>query len=114
MRRRPPCSNTWRPFLQWSIAAAPILGALSDTIGRKPVLLGTLALVACVHSFAAMVPSVTSIALSKFVCSLVIGLYFMTTSAILADTYRDFPAMLASATGLLTAIIFGGLSLASS
>lgn len=92
------------------IAAAPIMGALSDTIGRKPVLLGMLALVVCVLCLTAGVPSVALIALSKFACSLVVGLFFMTTSAVLADAYRDWPALLASATGLLTAAIFGGSS----
>jgi len=94
----------------FEIVISPVVGALSDTFGRKPMLLGTFAAVALVQSITALSPTVQSIAVSKFVCSLVSGLFFLTSGAILADSYQSSPGKLAASTGLLTALIFGGSS----
>ena len=94
----------------FEIIVSPVLGAASDTFGRKPILLGTLASVVVVQSLTAFMPTVELIATSKFVCSLVVGLFFLTSGAILADAYRSSPGRLAAASGMLTALIFGGSS----
>ncbi len=92
------------------IAVAPVAGGLADTFGRKPVLLTTLSAVCAANTLAAATPTVATVAISKFVNSMSIGLFFLSSGAILADAYREDPAKLAKASGLLFAVVNGGLS----
>ena len=93
------------------IGLSPIFGGLTDSLGRKPVLIGML-LIACLSNVATAVwPSVALVALSKFVASLVIGIFFLAAGAILADNFRGEPAKLASASGILFALVNGSFGL---
>jgi len=87
------------------IGLSPICGGLTDSIGRKPVLIGML-LAGCLSNLAVAVwPSVALVALSKFVASLVVGIFFLAAGAILADNFRSEPAKLASVSGVLFALV---------
>lgn len=70
------------------IALSPIVGGLSDSMGRKPVLVAALVCASLANAVAAIAPSVASVALAKFVGSLVVGTFFLTAGTILADRYR--------------------------
>lgn len=93
------------------IALSPLIGGLTDSVGRKPVLLATVASVFAANLATAVWPSVPLIALSKFVSSLVVGIFFLSAGAILADRLRSEPAKLASASGKLFAVVNGGFGL---
>jgi len=90
------------------IAFSPLVGSLTDSIGRKPVLLVTCFSVFAVNLATAVCPTVPLIALSKLVSSLVVGIFFLAAGAILADRLRDDPAKLAAASGSLFAVVNGG------
>ena len=55
------------------IGLAPVVGGLSDSMGRKPVLVGTLAVSLLAGIAAAVAPTVATIALQKFVNGAVVG-----------------------------------------
>ena len=63
------------------IALSPLIGSLTDSVGRKPVLLVTVASVAAVNLATAVCPTVPLIALSKLVSSLVVGIFFLAAGA---------------------------------
>ena len=92
------------------ICLAPVIGALSDSIGRKPVLLLTLGAVCFFNGIAALTPCVPLIAISRFVCNLVVGLFFLASGATLGDAYRTQPGKLAAASGTLYALVNGGFA----
>ena len=68
------------------IFISPLVGALTDAVGRKPVLVGTLAAACACKLAAAIQPSVASIAASMFVGQIATGLFFLSSGAILGDT----------------------------
>ena len=90
------------------IGLSPLVGSLTDSVGRKPVLLVTCFSVFAVNLATAVWPTVPLIALSKLVSSLVVGFFFLAAGAILADRLRDDPAKLAAASGSLFAVVNGG------
>ena len=92
------------------ILLAPVIGALSDSIGRKPVLLLTLAAVLLLNGVVAFAPSVALIVASRFVCNLVVGLFFLSSGAALGDAYRKNPGQLAAASGVLYALVNAGFA----
>jgi len=93
------------------ILLAPIIGGLTDSVGRKPVLLGTLASALLANAAAALAPSVATVALAKFVGGAVVGVFFLAAGAILADRYRSEPKQLAAASGVLFALVNAGFGL---
>ena len=92
------------------ILLAPLVGALSDSIGRKPVLMLTLLAVLVVNSVAACFPVVPLIVASTFVSKCVVGLFFLSSGASLGDAYRTDPAKLAGASGTLFALVNAGFA----
>lgn len=70
------------------IMLAPIVGGLTDSVGRKPVLLGTLFTTLLANAAAAVAPSVGTVALAKFLGGAVVGIFFLASGAILADRLR--------------------------
>lgn len=92
------------------ILLAPIVGALSDAIGRKPVLLLVLGSVMLTNLVAAAFPSVAMISISRLVCNAVVGLFFLAGGATLGDAYRNAPGKLAAASGVLYALVNGGFA----
>jgi len=90
------------------IGLSPIVGGLSDSVGRKPVLVGTLAVSLLAGIFAAVSPSVATISLQKFVNGAVIGIFFLAAGAILADKFRTEPQKLAASSGVLFALVNAG------
>jgi MFS transporter, DHA1 family, tetracycline resistance protein len=93
------------------IGLAPIIGGLSDSMGRKPVLIGTLASALLASIAVAIAPSVATVALAKFVGSMVVGIFFLAAGAILADQYRTEPSKLAAASGILFALVNAGFGI---
>lgn len=93
------------------ILIAPIVGSLSDSVGRKPVLSAVLMLVLAASSAVAAVPCVATVVIAKLVGSLVVGLFFLSASSILGDAYRGSPKSLAAASGLLFALVNGGFGI---
>lgn len=93
------------------ILLAPLVGALSDSIGRKPVLMLTLLAVLVVNSAAACFPVVPLIVASTFVSKCVVGLFFLSSGASLGDAYRTDPAKLAGASGTLFAVVNAGFAM---
>lgn len=93
------------------IVLAPIVGALADSYGRKPVLLGVLGAVLCSNGFAFANPTSTAAILAtKFVGSLVVGLYFLAAGAMLGDAYKTKPGQLAASSGVLYALVNVGFA----
>jgi DHA1 family tetracycline resistance protein-like MFS transporter len=92
------------------IIVAPILGAATDTLGRKLVLTGTLASVALVNGLVALHPSVPLLMVSKYISMMGTGLFFLSAGAILGDKYRKDPTKLAGASSLLFALVNGGFA----
>ena len=93
------------------IALSPIMGGLSDSVGRKPALLGTMGCALVANSAAALSPTVPLVLLSKFVSSIVAGTFFLNGGAFLADNYRNTPKKLAAASGVLFALVNLGFCL---
>ena len=93
------------------IALSPIIGGLTDSLGRKPVLVGTLISALAANAAAAIAPSVATVALAKFVGGAVIGIFFLASGAILADAFRTDPKKLAAASGVLFALVNGGFGI---
>lgn len=93
------------------IVLSPLVGGLTDSVGRKPVLLITVASVFAANLATAVCPTVPLIALSRFVSNLVVGIFFLSAGAILADRLRAEPAKLAAASGTLFALVNGGFGL---
>eukprot|EP00900_Chrysochromulina_parva_P019957 jgi/Chrpa1/27963/Chrysochromulina_OHIO_Genome00017570-RA len=93
------------------IVISPILGGLSDAIGRKTVLLLTLATATAVNFACALSPTLLPVGASKFVSSIGVGLFFLAGGAALADNYRDEPKRLAAASGPLFALVNLGFGL---
>ena len=92
------------------VLVAPILGAATDTLGRKLVLTGTLASVALVNGLVALHPSVPLLMVSKYISMMGTGLFFLSAGAILGDKYRKDPTKLAGASSLLFALVNGGFA----
>ena len=92
------------------ICLAPVVGALADRFGRKPVLLGVLGLVLLANGAACAFPCVPALLATKFVGSLVVGLYFLASGAMLGDAYKAAPARLAAASGVLFALVNVGFT----
>ena len=90
------------------IGLSPIVGGLSDSMGRKPVLTGTLAVSLLAGIAAAVAPTVATIALQKFVNGAVVGIFFLAAGAILADRFRTEPQKLAASSGILFALVNAG------
>ena len=93
------------------ILLAPLIGGLSDSLGRRPVVLGTLATGFAVTAATACAPSVGLIAAQKLVSSLAVGVFFLGVGAMLADTYRRSPKQLAGASGITFALLNLGFGL---
>ena len=93
------------------IGASPLVGGLTDSFGRKPILLGTLCIALLSNLLVAIYPSVPSLALAKFVSAIVIGLFFLTGGAVLADNYRTDQKKLAAVSGILFAVVNLGFGL---
>ena len=87
------------------IIGSPIVGGLADSVGRKPVLLSTLASTVVASIAAALAPSVLTVSLAKFVSSAVVGIFFLAAGASLADSFRGQPKQLAAASGVLFALV---------
>ena len=83
------------------IGLSPIVGGLSDSVGRKPVLVGTLGVSLLAGIAAAVAPTVATVALQKFVNGAVVGIFFLAAGAILADKFRTEPQKLAASSGIL-------------
>ena len=83
------------------IGLSPLIGGLADSLGRKPVLIGTLCSAVLANAAVALSPSVGIIAVSKFVSACVVGVFFLGAGAILADNYRTEPKRLAAASGIV-------------
>ena len=90
------------------IALSPIVGGLADSRGRKPVIIGTLVSALLASLAAAVYPSVTTVAVSKFVSSAVVGIFFLGAGAVLADNFREDPKRLAATSGVLFALVNAG------
>lgn len=93
------------------IALSPIIGGLADSMGRKSVLIGALALALLVNLLVVMAPSVATIAISKFFSSFLIGAFFLAIDTILADNYRIEPKKLAAMSGIFYALVNLGYGL---
>ena len=93
------------------IVISPILGGLSDAIGRKTVLLLTLATATVVNFACALSPTLLPVGASKFISSIGVGLFFLAGGAALADNYRGEPKRLAAASGPLFALVNLGFGL---
>jgi len=94
------------------IAISPVIGGLSDSIGRKGVLIGTLTTALLVNAACAFFPALLPIiGASKFVSSCVIGVFFLAAGASLADNYRLEPTKLAASSGVLFALVNLGFGL---
>ena len=92
------------------ILLAPVVGALADSQGRKPVLLGVLLAVLGANGLACAFPSVPALLVTKFVGSLVVGLYFLASGAMLGDAYKADPGQLAATSGLIFALVNVGFA----
>ena len=77
---------------------SPVVGTLVDSSGRKPVLLFTTVALLMAHTVTALATNTFTIAMSKFVGSNVIGLFFLSAQTMLQDMHQSDPKKLASST----------------
>jgi MFS family permease len=78
------------------IGLSPLVGSLSDTFGRKPILLGAVLIAVIANGAVAITPTVGWLATAKFVSPLAVGLYFLASGATLSDCFQAQPAQLAA------------------
>lgn len=105
--------------LQWvaafsaatEVVASPIVGQLIDAFGRKPVLVGSMALLGAAHGAVACVGSAGALLGAKFCASLLMGTYMLAAGAATADMLVSRPEQLAAESGLSMAVLSGGLAL---
>ena len=90
---------------------SPVVGTLVDSSGRKPVLLFTTVALLMAHTVTALATNTFTIAMSKFVGSNVIGLFFLSAQTMLQDMHQSDPKKLASSTAALYALVSGGFSI---
>ena len=99
------------------IAMSPLIGGLCDSVGRRAVIIGTLASCFLATVATALCPRVELIAAHKLVCSITVGTFFLGIGAVLADVYRAEPKKLAGVSGVTFALLnlgFGiGVALSS-
>ncbi|KAJ8724629.1 hypothetical protein PYW08_016103 [Mythimna loreyi] len=96
------------------ILTAPFWGRASDSLGRKPVLLGSLAAAGAMAFIAAFMPSLITFAILKFACSLFLStpssLGYAYISEMLPRKRRDFSVLVVN--GLINLLTFTSPGLA--
>ena len=91
-------------MLQWVAAASagtevllsPIVGALIDALGRKPMLVCATGALALAQALVACTSSVGALLLSQFASSMLIGVFMLSAAAATADLLVATPARLAT------------------
>ncbi|EOD30836.1 hypothetical protein EMIHUDRAFT_113091 [Emiliania huxleyi CCMP1516] len=83
------------------ILVTPQLGRLSDTIGRKPLLVGAPALALLCRGVAASRPTIRVLVIVKLLSLLLTSTFSVALRASIADTHRDDPAALTGKLGLV-------------
>lgn len=82
------------------ITFSPAVGSLMDSVGRKPVFLASLSALAGSNGLVALKPSVVTVSIAKVVNAFVVGLFFITSQAIMSDSTASQPERLSSAIGI--------------
>jgi MFS family permease len=82
------------------ITFSPAVGSLMDSVGRKPVFLASLSALAASNAMVALKPSVATVSIAKVVNAFVVGLFFITSQAIMSDSTASQPERLSSAIGI--------------
>ena len=82
------------------ITFSPAVGSLMDSVGRKPVFLASLLALATSNGMVSLKPTVATISIAKVVGAFVIGLFFITSQAIMSDSTASQPERLSSTIGI--------------
>lgn len=82
------------------ITFSPAVGSLMDSVGRKPVFLSSLLVLATSNGMVSLKPSVITISIAKVVSAFVVGIFFITSQAIMSDSTASQPERMSSAIGI--------------
>ena len=93
------------------IVLAPQLGRISDTIGRRPLLLAAPAVALCFRSAAALFPLTSVLVGVKLMATTISSTYMVALKASLADQYKDDAEALTGKLGLVSSSSGGAYAL---
>lgn len=93
------------------IVLAPQLGRISDTIGRRPLLLAAPAVALCFRSAAALFPLTAVLVGVKLMATTISSTYMVALKASLADQYKDDAEALTGKLGLVSSSSGGAYAL---
>ncbi|KAG8465923.1 hypothetical protein KFE25_005493 [Diacronema lutheri] len=105
-------------MLQWVAAASagtevllsPIVGALIDALGRKPMLVCATGALALAQALVACTSSVGALLLSQFASSMLIGVFMLSAAAATADLLVATPARLATESAVGMTVLTAGFA----
>ena len=86
------------------ISFSPAIGSLMDSVGRKPVFVASLLALTMSNGMVSLKPNVVTISMAKVLSAFVVGLFFITSQAIMSDSTASQPERLSSAIGIQLAL----------
>lgn len=90
------------------IILSPILGALLDSMGRKPALLASISSVAIMHAIVSTDSSALPVCIARYLCYVALPQFFVASQAVSGDVLASTPDKMGSLLGIQSALISGG------
>ena len=90
------------------IILSPILGALLDSMGRKPALLASISSVAIMHAIVSTNTDAVPVCIARYLCYVALPQFFVASQAVAGDVLAQTPDKMGSLLGIQSALISGG------
>ena len=90
------------------IILSPILGALLDSMGRKPALLASISSVAIMHAVVSTNTNALPVCIARYLCYVALPQFFVASQAVAGDVLASTPDKMGSLLGIQSALISGG------